>query len=84
MKEIRARIDAYFKLVLKNVRDSIPKNIGFFLVKKSQDLMQFELYEKINSNPNIANALGEAKVVTERRNTLKSTIDTLRNSIKLL
>ena len=35
VKEIRARIDAYFKLVVRNVRDSIPKTIGYFLVKSS-------------------------------------------------
>ena len=35
VKEIRARIDAYFKLVVRNVRDAIPKVIGFFLVKAS-------------------------------------------------
>jgi dynamin 1-like protein len=35
VREIRARIDAYFKLVVRNVRDTIPKSIGFFLVKAS-------------------------------------------------
>ena len=37
VREIRARIDAYFKLVLREVRDSIPKSIGFFLVKSCQE-----------------------------------------------
>jgi dynamin 1-like protein len=44
VKEIRARIDAYFKLVVRNVRDAIPKTIGYFLVKSSQERLQFELY----------------------------------------
>lgn len=35
VREIRARIDAYFKIVVRNVRDSIPKAIGYFLVKAS-------------------------------------------------
>ena len=35
--EIRARIDAYFKLVLRSVRDSIPKTIGYFLVRATQE-----------------------------------------------
>lgn len=34
VQEIRARIDTYFSLVIRSVRDSIPKAIGFFLVKK--------------------------------------------------
>ena len=35
--EIRKRIDMYFDIVLRNVKDSVPKMIGYFLVKKSQD-----------------------------------------------
>ena len=35
VREIRARIDAYFRIVCRNVRDSIPKAIGYFLVKAS-------------------------------------------------
>ena len=44
VKEIRARIDAYFKIAVRNVRDTIPKAIGYFLVKSSQERLQFELY----------------------------------------
>lgn len=44
MNELRTRIDSYFQIVLKSVKDSIPKAIGFFLVRKSQDSLQFELY----------------------------------------
>lgn len=35
VNEIRMRIDAFFRLVVRNVRDSIPKAIGYFLVKAS-------------------------------------------------
>ena len=44
VSEMRKRIDAYFEIVLRNVKDSIPKAIGYFLVKKSQEVLQFELY----------------------------------------
>jgi dynamin 1-like protein len=37
--ELRTRIDAYFAIVLRNVKDSIPKAIGYFLVRKSQDVL---------------------------------------------
>jgi len=42
--EMRKRIDAYFDIVLRNIRDSVPKAIGCFMVKKSQEVLQFELY----------------------------------------
>ena len=63
VKEIRARIDTYFRIVLRNVRDTVPKQIGYFLVKMSQEKLQFELYSRINNNPKIAECLGEPKSV---------------------
>ena len=35
--EIRKRIDEYFKIVIRNIRDSVPKAVGFFLVKGIQE-----------------------------------------------
>lgn len=84
VKEIRARIDSYFKIVLRNVRDTVPKTIGYFLVKMSQEKLQFELYTKINANPTIAECLGEPKMVTERRKMLSQIINTLKTSLKVL
>jgi len=31
--ELRSRVDVYYNIVVRNVRDSIPKAIGYFLVK---------------------------------------------------
>ena len=84
VRELRARIDNYFRLVLRNVRDTIPKMIGFFMVRQSQNKLQFELYNKINANPNIADALGEPKAIQERRTTLTTIIKTLNDSLKVL
>jgi len=84
VKEIRARIDTYFRIVLRNVRDTVPKTIGYFLVKMSQEKLQFELYTRINASPQIADALGEPKNITERRVTLSTIIKTLSDSLKVL
>lgn len=84
VQEIRARIDAYFRISVRNVRDSIPKAIGFFLVKGSQDKLQFELYSQINKNTAISEALGEPKHVTEERKTLKKTLEAMQKAIKIL
>lgn len=66
------------------MRDSIPKAIGFFLVKGSQDKLQFELYSQINKNTAISEALGEPKHVTEERKTLKKTLEAMQKAIKIL
>ena len=35
VRELRTRIDAYFSIVLRSVKDSVPKAIGYFLVRLS-------------------------------------------------
>jgi len=35
--EMRKRVDHYFSIILRNMRDSIPKAIGCFLVRKPQE-----------------------------------------------
>lgn len=50
----------------------------------SQEKLQFELYNRINANPQIAEALGEPKNITERRLMLNSIIKTLSDSLKVL
>ena len=46
INEIRNRIEAYFKLIVRNLRDSIPKIIGNYLVKEIEENMQVKLYNK--------------------------------------
>ena len=84
VKEIRARIDAYYKIAVRNVRDTIPKTIGFFLVKQSQERLQFELYAQINKNEQFAKSLGEPERVAEERKSLNATLDTLKKALKVL
>jgi len=84
VKEIRARIDAVFKITIRTVRETIPKLIGHFLVRMSQDKLQAELYQKINENDKILDSLGEPKHITERRRTLNDIIKTLKDSLKVL
>lgn len=84
MKEIRARIDAYFKIAVRNARDSIPKAIGYFLVKQTQERLQFELYSQINKNEQLAKSLGEPERVAEERKSLNTTLETLKKAIKVL
>lgn len=84
VKQLRDRIDQYFKIVLRNVRDLIPKTIGYFLVQKSQDKLQNDLWMKISANQRIMNLLGEPPSVTERRKQLRATCDSLNKSLKVL
>lgn len=31
--ELRSRVDTYYNIIIRNIRDSVPKAIGYFLVK---------------------------------------------------
>jgi dynamin 1-like protein len=68
--EIRARLDSYFELVLRNVRDSVPKAVGFFLVRQVQDKLQFELYTALNKAEALDDLLGEPPHIREERKQL--------------
>mmetsp|Transcript_10607 Transcript_10607/g.9094 ORF Transcript_10607/g.9094 Transcript_10607/m.9094 type:complete len:145 (+) Transcript_10607:846-1280(+) len=48
IREIRLRLDNYFSIIVRNIRDTIPKIIGYHLVRKSQDNMSLELWQVIN------------------------------------
>lgn len=58
-REIRNRIEAYFKLVVRNLRDSVPKAIGYFLVKSIQENMQLQLYNQLFKNNEMVSVLNE-------------------------
>ena len=66
------------------MRETIPKLIGYFLIRMSQDKLQAELYQRINENEGILDTLGEPKHITERRRTLNEIIKTLQESLKVL
>lgn len=53
-------MNGYFKIVIKVLNDSVPKIIGFFLVKQSQDTLQMVLFNELNRE-SIFESLGEPK-----------------------
>jgi GTP-binding protein EngB required for normal cell division len=82
--ELRYRIDAYFNLVCRNVRDSVPKIIGTFLVRACQDDLKFTLYDAINKHDELMTLLSEPESITMERQTLQKTLDTLNKAIRAI
>ena len=60
IREIKERLNGYFRIVIQVLNDSVPKIIGFFLVKQSQDTLQMVLFNELNRD-NIYEGLGEPK-----------------------
>lgn len=82
--EMRMRIDAYFAIVLRNIRDTIPKIMGNFLVKAVQDKLQYVLYNEVNKNEGIMNTVGEPPHIMAERDTLNKVLAVLRKAKLIL
>ena len=84
IKEIRNRIEAYFKLIVRNLRDSIPKIMGNYLVKEIQENMQLKLYNKLYNAREMTDLLSEPESVAERRKELNELIKVMKNAQKII
>lgn len=82
IREIRNRIEAYFKLILKNVRDEVPKAIGTFLVKGITENIQLYLYNKLYQGTDMIDSLNEGDEITRKRIELDSRLKILRQANK--
>ena len=84
IREIRNRIEAYFKLIVRNLRDSIPKVMGNFLIKEIEENMQLKLYNKLYNAREITDCLSEPEHVAERRKELNDMIKVMKNAQKII
>ena len=81
IREIRNRIESYFKLIVRNLRDEIPKAIGTFLVKGITDNIQLHLYNKLYQGE-IISQLTESDHIASTRLQLTNTLIVLKNANK--
>jgi hypothetical protein len=84
IREIRNRLEAYFKLVVRNLRDSIPKSIGFFLVRSIQDNMQIQLYNQLYKSTDMVNVLNEPESIARQREELHKRIKIMKDAQKII
>ena len=84
VKEIRNRIGAYFKLIVRNLRDSIPKCIGNNLVKEIENNMQIELYNQLYKSNEVVSLLNEPEHIAIRRKELVELIKVMKNAQKII
>jgi len=84
VNEIRKRLDAYFAITVRSVRDSVPKAIGFYLVRAVQEKLQFELLNALNQKERLQELLGEPPHIVEERKTLANQLKVLQNASAVL
>ena len=84
VREIRGRIEAYFKLIVRNLRDAIPKTLGYTLLKPIENDMKMELYEMLNNEKKIVEVLNEPEGIQRQRIELNRQIKVMKDAQKVI
>ena len=84
IREIRNRLKAYFNLVVRNLRDNVPKTIGHNLVRSVQNNMQIKLYDQLYSNNELITSLNEPEEIMRKRHDLTRQIKVMRDAQKVI
>jgi len=77
-------LEAYFNIVRKNIQDSVPKAIMFFMVTKSKSEMQNELIQKLYKENAFEHLLSEGSDIVAKRAECKRKLELLNKSQSIL
>lgn len=81
---VRKRLDYYLSIVLRNLRDCIPKIVGHILIDKTMSMLQIQIIEGINQSSEVLECLEEPEHLRIERETLTNTLRVLRTAQKKL
>ena len=84
IREIRGRIEAYFKLIVRNLRDAIPKALGYTLVKTIENNMKMKLYEMLYNDKKVVSVLNEPEGIARQRIELTRQIKVMKDAQKVI
>ncbi|CAD7925244.1 unnamed protein product [Amoebophrya sp. A120] len=70
LRDIRNRLEAYFKLVVRSLREAVPKAIGCFLVRSFQEKLKLTLTQNFQSSESLDNILSEPAHIRDERKSL--------------
>lgn len=80
VNQLRKRINAYFYIVSRNLKDSIPKIIGTFLIQAVQKDIKFVIFNNISKTNSFLTRMSEPGDVANERNRLQKEFDTLKKA----
>lgn len=85
IREIRLRLDNYFSIIVRNIRDTVPKIVGYHLIRKSQDNMSLELWQIINQERiDIAEMMAEPDRYQLERNSINKQLHVFKKSLNVI
>jgi hypothetical protein len=65
-------------------QETVPKLIGNMLVKKSQDDIQYFVYNEVRTDSSLLDTVGEDPAITLSRETTMKAIETLKKARNML
>eukprot|EP01017_Pseudomicrothorax_dubius_P031240 TRINITY_DN3969_c0_g1_i1.p1 TRINITY_DN3969_c0_g1~~TRINITY_DN3969_c0_g1_i1.p1 ORF type:complete len:739 (-),score=167.68 TRINITY_DN3969_c0_g1_i1:104-2320(-) len=82
--EMRARIECYYSVVLRNSRESIPKLVGRFFLQKSMERCEQTLFILLASTPGIVGKVCEPPAISEERAKINEELSLCQQTLELL
>lgn len=84
VEELRARLDKYFFIIVRNLRDEVPKIIGQFLVRKFNEALEVDILNALNRKGYCLDSLIENKALYAVKQKLKVEMEALSKAENLL
>lgn len=82
--ELRSKVNAYFCIIVRNLRDIVPKIIGQFLVKHFNKTIELKILNDLNKKGYCVESLDENKVTAQQRRKLQKEMTSLQKAESLL
>ena len=82
--ELRQKLDNYFGIIVRNMRETVPKIIGKFLILDLNNKIQVEILNELNKIDYCLKSLQENKKQLTEREKLKNEYQSLYNAENLL
>ena len=84
IKDIRMRIESYFKLIVKNLRNAIPKVLEYSLIREIENNMKIKLYDMLMTESKIIKALNEPEGLARQRMEFSRQIKVMKEAQKVI
>ena len=84
VEEMRARVDRYFRIIIRNLKDAVPKLIGYFMVKQFNDSLEVKILNSLNKKDYCVDSLAENKTNMQVRRKMQAELNALTNAENLL
>jgi len=84
VETIRNLVDSYISIVIKNLKDQVPKMIMYHMLNATRSFIAEELLAQIYSEVNISSAMEESPEELERKSEMLNIFHSLQEAVKII